>query len=425
MVLDSSGTAGVAGDTVRWKVVLGGGTIQPETTVTGANGSTAATWTLGPGAGGQRLRVTTLRGDTAYAHATATGAFTVAAGGGNSPERYSSDLWVANGYAYTGTWNWVQRTAGVGGEIKVFHLDAGGAPTLVDSVRLANVTTVSDLEVSPDGSLLVATAEGNSAGGLYVYSLADPSKPTQVAFYGVGAGLHTGSLAVLNGKLYAFGARNPPPALMIFDLSTAAAGTIALADTIPVPANYGIHDTFVRDGICFAFVWNEGVYIYDIGGGGRGGTPGHPVRLGTIKTVGGEAHNGWWFHNPVTGERRYLFVGQEGPGTIGSSSSGDIHVVDVSDLSAPVEVATYSLSGAGTHNFWMDEQNQRLYAAYYNGGVVALDVSGTLTGSLAGREIAKVRPGGAGSTYVWGVMLSGGSLYAIDMLSGLWQLGVP
>jgi hypothetical protein len=26
---------------------------------------------------------------------------------------------------------------------------------------------------------------------------------------------------------------------------------------------------------------------------------------------------------------------------------------------------------------------------------------------------------------VWGVQLSGGSLYVIDMLSGLWQLSVP
>ena len=46
-------------------------------------------------------------------------------------------------------------------------------------------------------------------------------------------------------------------------------------------------------------------------------------------------HNGWWFHNPVTSERRYLFIGQEGAATIGSSSSGDIHVVDVSDLAQP------------------------------------------------------------------------------------------
>ena len=98
-------------------------------------------------------------------------------------------------------------------------------------------------------------------------------------------------------------------------------------------------------------------------------------------------------------------------------------MVDVSNLAAPVEVAFYHMPGAGTHNFWMDEGRQVLYAAYYNGGVVALDVSGTLSGDLASREIARLQPGGSGNTYVWGVQLANGSLYASDMLSGLWQIG--
>jgi hypothetical protein len=142
---------------------------------------------------------------------------------------------------------------------------------------------------------------------------------------------------------------------------------------------------------------------------------------------GGPAvHNGWWFHNPVTQEKRYLFIGQEGPSEIGSRSSGDIHVVDVFDLREPKEVAFFHVNGAGTHNFWMDEERQILYAAYYNAGVIALDVSGTLSGDLStqGRVLSQIKPGGNGNTYTWGVQLANGSLYAIDMLSGLWQLGL-
>jgi hypothetical protein len=73
----------------------------------------------------------------------------------------------------------------------------------------------------------------------------------------------------------------------------------------------------------------------------------------------------------------------------------------------------------------MEEPAQRLYAAYYNGGVVALDVSGTLSGNLSTRLISQLKPGGAGQTYVWGVMLYNGSLYVSDMISGFWQLGIP
>jgi hypothetical protein len=56
---------------------------------------------------------------------------------------------------------------------------------------------------------------------------------------------------------------------------------------------------------------------------------------------------------------------------------------------------------------------------------VALDVSGALSGDLSSRLIARSQPGGAGNTYVWGVMLANGHLYASDMLSGLWELNTP
>ncbi|MFI5052698.1 MAG: LVIVD repeat-containing protein, partial [Acidimicrobiales bacterium] len=196
---------------------------------------------------------------------------------------------------------------------------------------------------------------------------------------------------------------------------------VALVAEVPVPANYGQHDQLVRAGLAFLCSWNTGLQIYDVGDGRAGGSPQNPRFISRVVTTGGEVHNAWWYWAP-DGSKRYVFVGQEGPGSIGSSSSGDIHVVDVSNMAAPVEVAQYHMAGAGTHNFWVDEASQVLYAAYYNGGVVALDVSGTLSGDLASRQIAVVQPGGAGNTYVWGVALSGGSLYATDMVSGVWQL---
>jgi hypothetical protein len=158
----------------------------------------------------------------------------------------------------------------------------------------------------------------------------------------------------------------------------------------------------------------------------RGGSPVAPVEIVTFAPSPAplstpRVHSAWWFHNPVRNEKRYLFLSQEG--AVGNGSSvGDIKVVDVADLANPREVAFYHLEGAGPHNFWMDEPRQILYAAYYNAGVVALDVSGTLQGDLGNRELARVQEGGPGNTFVWGVMLAAGRLYASDMRSGLWQL---
>jgi hypothetical protein len=418
---------------VSWIVVDGGGSIT-SSSVTGVDGTAGANFTLGPTAGEQHVQaqVNGLSGSPVVFTATATLAsgFAVVAGGNNVSERYSSDLWVHGHYAYTGTWG--SRGGRVGNVLNVWSLGSSGNPTFVRSVAVPSIGTVSDVQVSDDGQILVLSGERGTNGGIYLYQLTDPSNPSPISSALVGAaGVHTVTLTEIGGRQYAFAARNPgalDPALLIYDITDPA--TPRLVATEPYPErDYGIHDTFVRDGIAFAFVWNSpGVVIYDVGQGIAGGTPENPVELSRVITSangssgGPSVHNGWWFHNPVSGEHRYLFVGQEGPSIIGSSSSGDIHVVDVSDLSHPTEVAFYHMNGAGTHNFWMDEARQILYAAYYNGGVIALDVSGTLNGNLSNRLLSQVRPGGPRNTFTWGVQLANGYLYAVDMLSGLWQL---
>lgn len=351
----------------------------------------------------------------------------VVGGGHNVQDRFTSDLWVHGDHAYSGTYGSAPGAATLGNVVNIWRLGVGGKPQLADSIKVPNIATVSDLEVSSDGTLLLVSAERSSEPGVLLFSLADPERPALLDRVNVGTGVHTATLGDIGGRRYVFAAKNAPsPALQIYDVTEPT--TIALAVSVPVPANFGIHDTFVRDGIAFVFAWNSGVILYDVGNGIRGGSPGIPVEVSRLVTSdnnvpGGPAvHNGWWFHNPVTDERRYLFIGQEGPLKTGAEASGDIHVVDVSDLANPREVAFFHLDGAGTHNFWMDEANQILYAAYYNAGVIALDVSGTLEGDLGSRLISSVQPGGPEDTFTWGVQLSGGSLYASDMLTGFWQL---
>jgi hypothetical protein len=159
-----------------------------------------------------------------------------------------------------------------------------------------------------------------------------------------------------------------------------------------------------------------------------------------VKTVGGEAHNIWWYHD-ANGSKRFAFVGEEGPGSIGTTSRGDIHVIDISDPSAPTEVAFYHVDGAGTHNFSVDEANGVLYAAYYNGGVRAIDIRGDLAACsasekavdqssgktrcdlrLMGRELAIGLTDVGKGVYVWGVQYLNGNVYASDMINGIWKL---
>jgi hypothetical protein len=271
-----------------------------------------------------------------------------------------------------------------------------------------------------------------------IYSLVDPLKPQLISRYTTALtnpGVHTAEVQRVNGTLYAFLSVDPgggsQARLVIVDLSNPAAPTQVFT---AVMGNPYVHDVFVRDGILITALWNNGIIIWDIGGAGKGSVS-NPVPIGSVVTSGGEAHNVWWFHNAITGEKRYVFVGQEGRGAIGSSSSGDIHVVDVSDLAAPREVAFFHIEGAGTHNFSVDESRGILYAAYYNAGVRAIDIRGDLSScdaasktsdgrcdlAMMGKELAHW-PDDALQVYVWGVQLSGGRVYASDMLNGIWKL---
>ncbi len=359
-----------------------------------------------------------------------------ALGQGGVPERFTSELSVQNGWAYTGTWSGGSSRM-VGNALKIWNV-SGNTPVLVDSIIVEQAITLGDVQVSDDGKLLVVATE-RSPGSIIIYDLANPARPRQISRFSNGntfPGVHTAEVARVNNRLYAFLSVDSPAQLVIVDLGDPANPREVFARSVgPI-----IHDVFVRDGLLFTALWNDGMTIWDIGGAGRGGSPANPVQISNVRTVGiGNApkvHNIWWYHDPTTGAKRYAFVGEEGSGVAGSSSSGDIHVVDISDLANPREVAFFNVPGAGTHNFSVDEPSGFLYAAYYNGGVRVLDVRGDLGTcdaaaksqdgrcnlQLMGREVARGLLDRGMPVFIWGVQHVGAHVYASDMLNGLWKL---
>lgn len=383
---------------------------------------------------------------------------------GRVSERWTAEVNVRGAYAYTTTWG--TRTVGgvpiIGNAINVWDV-RGLAPALVDSVIVTDdapavaqpspaapmranaeervVSTLGDLQVSDDGTLLVVATE-RVPGSLLVFSLADPAHPRLVARHrtrNTASGVHTAELARVRGRLYAFLSVDPAandtlpgPQLVIVDLSVPSAPAEVLVRRLGSPT---IHDVFVRDGTLFTAEWNGGVRFWDVGGA-RGGSIANPLEFARVTIPGGAAHNAWWVHDSTTGSKRWLLVGQEQGGFDPGASEGDVHVVDVRDMTAPRVVGFYHLDGAGAHNFSVDERKGVLYAAYYNGGVRALDVRGDLSACSSaerspdgrcdlgkmGRDVARFTM--SEPIYVWGVQHVGNTLYASDMLNGLWKLDV-
>jgi hypothetical protein len=348
--------------------------------------------------------------------------------GAGAVPRPVTDLWVHGDYAYSGT-----SSGGCGGSsapcssipgsLIVWRLGGGGIPALLDSVALPGPHT-NDVKVSPGGDYLVVSQERVEAtNGIVVLGLADPAAPTILAHFtdGLERGVHNLWLENIAGTDYAFVVEDGSGAgsgLHVLDLSDPAAPA-------PVTTWQGgssqIHDVYVRDGLAFVSHWDDGLFILDVGNGMAGGSPVDPVTVGSLVMSGGNTHNAWYW---PAGE--VVFVGEErGALSTDTTDVGQLHVVDVRDPRDPREIATYKIPGETPHNFWLDEDNEILYAGWYGRGVRVLDVSGTLSGDLgaAGREIGFLEPSGSkGLGSIWAPQLHRGVLYLSDIYHGLWAV---
>jgi hypothetical protein len=336
-------------------------------------------------------------------------------GRGPISTRFISDLWLHGDYAYTGTWSC--RSGVCGNRLYVWDVSDPAFPTLTDSVEV-DARVVNDVKIRSDGAIAVITHElsNDALNGITLLDLGDPGHPSVITRFtsGLNSGVH--NVWVEGDYVYVVvdGVGN---GLRILDISSPANPTVLASY---YAGRSFLHDVYVRDGLAFLSHWDAGLVILDVGNGIAGGSPANPVEVSRIVTAGGEVHNAWYW--PATG---YVFVGEEDFAT-----PGIMHVVNASDLQNPKEVATFRVSGATPHNFWLDEDRAILYAAWYERGLRALDVSGDLMGELdrQGREIASSEYGtglgcvGTTGTCTWAPQLHRGLVYVSDMNTGLWAL---
>ena len=348
---------------------------------------------------------------------TSAPSFTVV-GHGSLTEQATSDLWVHGTVAYTGT-IFSSLAGTVGNTLWVWDVSNPATPVRAASV-VVDAGTVNDVKFRADGTVGVITHENSQDGlnGITLLDLSDPLRPQVITRFTsqLTAGVHN---TWIEGD-YVYVAGGSGGKIIIIDISNPADPQV-VADFYAGESS--AHDVYVREGLAFVSHWDAGLVILDVGNGIAGGTPTNPVEVSRILTVGGSTHSAWYW--PDAG---YVFVGEE------SGRPGVMHVVDVSDLSNPVEVATFGSGTATPHNFWLDEARDILYVAWNQRGLRAIDVSGELLGRLdtQGREVAAIDYceticfgiGGFFDTtpLSWAPQLHDGLVYVSDMFSGLWIL---
>lgn len=337
-------------------------------------------------------------------------------GHGGVATAHTADLWAWGDVAYLGTF--------MDDKLRVFDISDPANPVLTDSIQV-DARRINDVMANPEEGFAIMTREGatNRVNGIVVLDIRDPLHPTIASEYTetVPGGVHTtwivGELVYLT--------HDGTGDMKIIDVSDRAHPRQVGSWGIDNP-NRVLHDIFVKDGIAYLSYWDDGLVILDVGGGGKGGTPTEPVFVSRIYYPEGNTHTAWRWKD-------YVFVGDEifpdqWDMNRPIAARGYIHVIDVSDLENPVEVAKYEVPEAGAHNIWIDDDEETLYLAYYQAGLRALDVSGELRGDLyaQGREIDRYDTSAAEGValpnvpFAATVMLKDGEIYTVDLNSGLW-----
>jgi hypothetical protein len=362
-------------------------------------------------------------------------------GRGPTTNAFTADLWAFTGrdgrrYAYTTAWGACRGC--VGDRMWAWDVTDPANPVPTDSV-LVDARVVNDVTVNAAATLAVITREQASSrrNGIVVLDLADPARPTVLSEYWetLTGGVHT---TFFSGDLL-YVVHNGTADLHIIDLSDPRSPREVGRWGLPASANKYLHDVWVEDGLAYLSYWDDGLVILDVGRGIKGGTPTRPQmvsRTAYRTRWRGREYGATHMAVPYTNRagRSYIFVGDEiFPDDAGARMDrglpivpgGYLHVFDATDLERPVEVARYEVPGAGSHNFWIHDDV--LYIAYYNAGLRALDVSGTLEGDLRrqGRELAALSTGDARARvpdhpFAMTVMWHEGLLYTADFNSGLW-----
>ena len=355
----------------------------------------------------------------------------------------TEEVWIhPNGkVAYLGT--------GSGGD-RMYAIDISDPahPVVTDSL-VANTRRINDIMTTPDGKYLVHTREGaaDRKNGIVIASLEDPKHPKVLAEYteDVTGGVH--SAFVYRQEKYGthiYLTNDGTGYLHVIDINEPShPHEVARWSTRPDQMGNALHDVDVQDGLAYLSYWNEGMVILDVGNGMKAGSPDNPQLVSQFKydlnefyrdveATGGPGfirgtHTAWR-------HGKYVFVADEvfpAAGVKGATDAaasrayGRLHVVDVSDITAPRTVAWYEPEFGGVHNVWA--AGDTLYMGAYNAGFRAFDISGELRGDLRaqGREMVHVNTADMdgfvkNSAMTWGVVVRDGLAYVNDDNNGLW-----
>ena len=349
-----------------------------------------------------------------------------------------AEQWFFGNYIYIST---------ISDQVQVYDISDPQNPKLTETLKV-DARIINDVSLTPDGKIGILTREGASSrkNGIVFLDTSDPAHPKVLSEYTetVTGGVHsayldghyvyltddaTGSLRVIDFK----DVKNPKE---VARWQVEPRGSKAATGPGSGQFSEGryLHDVQVKDGMAYLAYWRDGLVILDVGNGIKGGSPERPQFVSQLRFNHNELYGDGWIAgtHEVYRYRNYVFVGDEVfPANFDINdrariaARGIVHVVDVSDINNPRQVAEYAVPEGGAHNIWV--KDDILVMGYYGAGGRVLDVSGELRGDLyrQGREIARLWSGDPEGfrpnlPFAWGARQVGEYIYFNDVNSGIW-----
>ena len=364
----------------------------------------------------------------------------------------SGDLWVWAGVGKHAGKDFAATGSIFGnGEAYFWDVTDPANMVIIDTVKV-DARNVNDVKISENGLIGVISREGasNRKNGFVILDVSDPYDVKILSAFNddMTGGVHNTFIydnhvyAVNNGRKYdVINIEDPqnPFRVGVFQLNT---------------PGHAIHDVWIENGIAYSSNWHDGIVAVDIGGltfseksrsdvkfnpllmkAGQG-SPSNPVKMTSFPDRKGRNHSAFPFLSESTGDF-YIIAGDEVfPNGLEnlinnrpSSPRGGFHFVNFNDPDNPKEDAVYLVPEAGSHNQWV--YGDILLAAFYQGGIRILDISGELLGDLykQGREIGHYLPQHRkgiipNAPMVWGAQPYKNYIFLSDMNSGLYCIEI-
>ena len=356
----------------------------------------------------------------------------------------TSEEWIVGQHLYYST---------ISDRIYSYDISDPAHPKELDSLKV-DARLINDLSTTPDEKVGVLTREeaSNRKNGIVLWDPSDPAHLKVISEFTetVTGGVHSAFINThyvyltddATGSLRIIDFADPQHPKEVARWQTEHPDMTVIESPVGTLANGRyLHDLQVKDGLAYLAYWRDGLVILDVGAGIKGGSPEHPQLVAQYKYNHYELYGNGWLAGTHTTFRykNYLFVGDEVfPQSFDISSHeripvrGICHVMEVSDVEHPREVARYEVPEGGIHNFWAD--NDMLVVGDYAGGGRVLDISGELRGNLyeQGREMARIWTGDPDGyrpnlPFAWGAQPANGVIFFNDINSGIWiaKVGKP